>query len=252
MTDLQPVDRALILGLLSSRRAAWRRARRAPTPDRAGGAPPREPLRPLAAIEREVVDCRACPRLVAWREQVAREKRAAFADETYWGRPSRASAIPARARARPRPRARRARRQPHRPRLHGRPLGRLPLRRAAPRRLRQPADVAPRRATASRCATRGSPRRCAARRPANKPTPAERDTCLPFAARELALLTRRARRRLPRRVRLGRRAAPARRARHRSRARARASATAPRSQLPGAPRCSAASTRASRTRSPAG
>ncbi|MBF6171281.1 uracil-DNA glycosylase [Nocardia blacklockiae] len=32
-------------------------------------------------------DCRACPRLVAWREEVAREKRAAFRDETYWGRP---------------------------------------------------------------------------------------------------------------------------------------------------------------------
>ncbi len=31
--------------------------------------------------------CRACPRLVAWREQVALEKRRAFADETYWGRP---------------------------------------------------------------------------------------------------------------------------------------------------------------------
>lgn len=31
--------------------------------------------------------CRACPRLVEWREQVAREKRRAFADETYWGRP---------------------------------------------------------------------------------------------------------------------------------------------------------------------
>jgi uracil-DNA glycosylase family 4 len=31
--------------------------------------------------------CRACPRLVAWREQVATEKRAAFADQTYWGRP---------------------------------------------------------------------------------------------------------------------------------------------------------------------
>jgi uracil-DNA glycosylase family 4 len=34
-----------------------------------------------------LIDCRRCPRLVAWREQVAREKRAAFADETYWGRP---------------------------------------------------------------------------------------------------------------------------------------------------------------------
>ena len=31
--------------------------------------------------------CRACPRLVAWREQVATEKRAAFAQQTYWGRP---------------------------------------------------------------------------------------------------------------------------------------------------------------------
>ncbi len=31
--------------------------------------------------------CRACPRLVAWREQVAREKRAAFRDQAYWGRP---------------------------------------------------------------------------------------------------------------------------------------------------------------------
>ena len=34
-----------------------------------------------------VTVCRACPRLVDWREQVAREKRRAFADETYWGRP---------------------------------------------------------------------------------------------------------------------------------------------------------------------
>jgi len=31
--------------------------------------------------------CRRCPRLVAWREQVARERRAAFAQERYWGRP---------------------------------------------------------------------------------------------------------------------------------------------------------------------
>jgi len=34
-----------------------------------------------------VVDCTACPRLVAWREQVAQEKRAAFRDDDYWGRP---------------------------------------------------------------------------------------------------------------------------------------------------------------------
>ena len=31
--------------------------------------------------------CRACPRLVEWREQVAVEKRASFRDDTYWGRP---------------------------------------------------------------------------------------------------------------------------------------------------------------------
>ena len=41
----------------------------------------------LAAIACEVVDCRACPRLVEWREEVARTKRAAFRDEDYWGRP---------------------------------------------------------------------------------------------------------------------------------------------------------------------
>jgi uracil-DNA glycosylase len=41
----------------------------------------------LASLEREVVECRRCPRLVEWREQVAREKRAAFRDWDYWGRP---------------------------------------------------------------------------------------------------------------------------------------------------------------------
>jgi uracil-DNA glycosylase len=41
----------------------------------------------LEALEAEVVECRACPRLVAWREQVARERRASFAHEEYWGRP---------------------------------------------------------------------------------------------------------------------------------------------------------------------
>src|SRR3990172_6384059 len=34
-----------------------------------------------------IASCRACPRLVAWREQVSREKRAAFSAEEYWGRP---------------------------------------------------------------------------------------------------------------------------------------------------------------------
>jgi uracil-DNA glycosylase family 4 len=41
----------------------------------------------LQALGEQVARCRRCPRLVAWREQVARERRAAFATEEYWGRP---------------------------------------------------------------------------------------------------------------------------------------------------------------------
>ncbi|HLB67731.1 MAG TPA: uracil-DNA glycosylase [Thermoplasmata archaeon] len=41
----------------------------------------------LDAISGDVVGCRRCPRLVRWRERVAREKKRAFADEAYWGRP---------------------------------------------------------------------------------------------------------------------------------------------------------------------
>ena len=41
----------------------------------------------LTELDRQVVECRACPRLVAWREEVAAVKRASFADEEYWGRP---------------------------------------------------------------------------------------------------------------------------------------------------------------------
>jgi uracil-DNA glycosylase len=41
----------------------------------------------LAALQKAIVSCRRCPRLVKWREQVARVKRAAYRDETYWGRP---------------------------------------------------------------------------------------------------------------------------------------------------------------------
>jgi len=40
----------------------------------------------LAILHDEVSACRACPRLVAWREQVATEKRAAYRDQDYWGR----------------------------------------------------------------------------------------------------------------------------------------------------------------------
>ena len=41
----------------------------------------------LAALQEGLIRCRRCPRLVAWRERVAREKRAAFRDDDYWGRP---------------------------------------------------------------------------------------------------------------------------------------------------------------------
>jgi uracil-DNA glycosylase len=41
----------------------------------------------LAALEAEIVACRACPRLVAWREEVGRVKRRAFADQEYWAKP---------------------------------------------------------------------------------------------------------------------------------------------------------------------
>ncbi|HET8540592.1 MAG TPA: uracil-DNA glycosylase [Anaeromyxobacter sp.] len=59
-------------------------ARRAP--------PSRDPLARLAA---QIVRCRACPRLVAWREEVARVKRRAYRDEAYWGRPVPAFGDPA-------------------------------------------------------------------------------------------------------------------------------------------------------------
>ena len=42
---------------------------------------------PLDELTAEITSCRRCPRLVAWREQVAPERRAAFADQDYWGRP---------------------------------------------------------------------------------------------------------------------------------------------------------------------
>jgi uracil-DNA glycosylase family 4 len=41
----------------------------------------------IPVVDVRVSECRACPRLVAWREQIALERRRAFADQTYWGRP---------------------------------------------------------------------------------------------------------------------------------------------------------------------
>jgi len=41
----------------------------------------------LAQLDRRIIRCTACPRLVKWREKIAREKTARFADENYWGKP---------------------------------------------------------------------------------------------------------------------------------------------------------------------
>jgi uracil-DNA glycosylase family 4 len=41
----------------------------------------------IAALEKELIGCRRCPRLVAWREQVGGEKRAAYRDWDYWAKP---------------------------------------------------------------------------------------------------------------------------------------------------------------------
>ncbi len=141
----------------------------------------------LAALEQEIAACRACPRLVAWREQVAREKRAAFAGEEYWGRPVPGFGDPG-------------------ARVYL--LGLAPAAHGGNRTGRvftgdrsgdwlfaslwrtgfasQPESRAPGDGLELRGAWVAAAVRCAP--PGNRPTPAERDRCLPFAARELALL----------------------------------------------------------------
>ena len=233
MRDLEPVIERLVLGLV-------------------GAAPPRRARCEHRAARRssaDVTSCRACPRLVAWREHVAREKRAAFAGRDVLGPPDPRLRRPGRARADPRPRARRARRQPHGPRVHRRPLRRLAVRGAAPHRLRQPADVRARATTGWRCATAGSPPRCAARRRPTSRCREERERCCGVAGARARAARAAARRRLPRRVRVGGGAAHA--GAVRAAAAAPAAALRPRRRAPAALHCSAASTPASRTRSPA-
>src|SRR5690606_9307176 len=60
---------------------------RPPTSSAAGEAPARRPYPTVSTLDAALPDCRAGRRLVQWRELVARTKRAAFRDETYWGRP---------------------------------------------------------------------------------------------------------------------------------------------------------------------
>ncbi len=49
--------------------------------------PPAPDAKAWTDLEARIVACRLCPRLVAWREQVAAGKRRAYQDEVYWGRP---------------------------------------------------------------------------------------------------------------------------------------------------------------------
>jgi len=141
----------------------------------------------LAALAGEIESCRRCPRLVSWREQVAREKRAAHSAQTYWGRPvagfgDAGGRIAILGLA---------------PGAHGaNRTGRLftgdrsgdflfaALWRAG--LANQPTSRSRDDGLRLRDVWVTAAVRCAP--PANRPTPGERDACLPFARRELALL----------------------------------------------------------------
>ena len=145
--------------------------------------------RELERIAAEVVGCRSCPRLVEWRERVARDKTVRFADQTYWGRPVPGFGDPAAGilvvgLA---------------PAAHGgNRTGRIftgdrsgdflfgSLHRVG--LSNQPTSVSREDGLRLIRAYLSAVNRCAP--PDNKPTPAERDTCLPFLAREIAALER--------------------------------------------------------------
>jgi uracil-DNA glycosylase family 4 len=141
----------------------------------------------LAALDAAVSQCRACPRLVAWREEVAATKRAAFRDETYWGRPVPGFGVP----------DARLLIVGLAPAAHGgNRTGRMftgdrsgDVLYAALHAVglaSQPTAVAIGDGLEVYGTRLTAPVRCAP--PANKPTPEERDRCRPWLARELALL----------------------------------------------------------------
>jgi uracil-DNA glycosylase len=143
----------------------------------------------LRRLEREVVACRACPRLVAWREEAARERVARFADETYWARPLPGFGDP----------GARIMLVGLAPAAHGgNRTGRIftgdrsgDFLFASMHRVglaNQPTSVSRDDGLRLSGAWVTAVNRCAP--PGNRPTPQERDTCLPFLERELAALGR--------------------------------------------------------------
>ena len=151
-------------------------------------AVPSPAVDPLAVLAEDISCCRACPRLVAWREQVGREKRAAYRDERYWARPVPGFGDP----------AARLVVVGLAPAAHGaNRTGRMftgdrsgdflyaGLHRAG--YANQPASSHRGDGLRLDGAWVTAPVRCAP--PANQPTPDERDRCRPFLDRELALLS---------------------------------------------------------------